>query len=139
MKRKKIGEIKHCTTCDKEYEHFSTNRYSLCKECRIKQYLQRNRLKPEDHKKHYPLDSNEKKKRYTKLRRALDKCYHREEWLRLIRQELENIEQNGIMLWCMDRRVGKPKAEMEHGVKGRKPKDKTDSRIKYPDTRSWYE
>lgn len=130
-------EIRNCKICDKEYGWYRTNRYGYCASCRKKEYLKRNRMSDDELKKSYPLNQNEKQKRYRKIRKDLNKAYTREEWRQIFNRELEYMEASGIMLWCIDRRNTKEDIkEPGSGRTGRKPLGVTDMRIKHPDTRN---
>lgn len=137
MKKKKIGEIKPCSQCGQDYEHFPCNRYEACKECRTKIYNGRGRLKEEDKKKPYPLDWNARKRRYTQLRQRLEKLKTREETRAYFNELLIEIEEMGIMKWCTDLRPSPtPKNKMG---KGRLTNASKDPKLKYPNTRGIYE
>jgi hypothetical protein len=139
MRPVKQFELKACSECGAEYKHYATKREQLCSLCTTKAYRERNRLKPEEHKKHYPLDKKEQKKRYTRLRKGLDACQTREDKTRFFDEVLKEMHETGIYLWCIDLRQPIKAIDVGSGRRGRKPKDGTDPKKKYPDTRMKYE
>lgn len=139
MKREKQFELKECSECGTEYKHYPTKLYQLCEVCTKKHRREQNRLKPEEHKKHYPLDKNEQKKRYTRLRQALDKCNTREDKTKFYDKVLKEMHETGIYLWCIDLRFPVKTIERGSGKVGRKPKSVSDPRQKHPDTRQMHE
>jgi len=139
MKIKKSFELKPCNECGDEYKHYATKRVELCPKCTKKAYLLRNRLKPEEYKQNYPLDKNEQKKRYTRLRKALDKCETREERTKFYDAVLKEMVETGIYLWCIDLRMPVKPQERGSGIRGRKKKEISDLRLRWPDTRQMNE
>ena len=135
MKRTKQFELKPCSECGSEYKHYATKRTELCPSCTKKSYLKRNRLTEEEKKKSYPLDKKEQKRRYTRLRRALNQCETREEKNAFYDAVFKEMQETGIYLWCIDLRIPVKPQERGSGIRGRKPKRLTDPRLLYPDTR----
>ena len=134
MIKKKIGEIKPCSQCGQDYEHYACNKYKACKECRNKIYLKRHRLKEEDKKKPYPLGLAERKRRYTRLRKELDGLESREEHTQYYDKIFIEIEELGLWKWCVDLRPAiKPKGIKEG--KGRRKNSASNPLLKWPDTR----
>jgi len=133
------GEIKACSRCGEDYEHFTTNINKACKKCRAKIYLEKHRLTDDEKKKSYPFDDKERKKRYTKIRQALDKCKTKEQRTQHYTKMLKEIEENGIYVWCTDLRPAVSPMERGRGYAGRNPSNKVDPKLKYPDTRGLYE
>lgn len=141
MKIKRVGETKECTQCGQEYQHFLTNKYSACKPCRVKIYNAKNRLKEDEYKKPYPFNKNEQKKRYTQLRRGLEKLegLSKEERAKYWDEVFEHIHQSGLWTWCTDLRHPIPIINKGSGKRGRKGNNVTDAKLKHPDTRGIYE
>ncbi len=141
MKRPKSFELRECTECATEYKHYPTKLVQLCEVCTKKWRAKQQRLKPEEHKKHYPLSVSERRRRYTRLRQGLqsldvmDKTEKTEYWDCVLKE----IEDLGIMEWCTDlRHPVKPK-NPGIGRVGRTPNNATDPKKKWPDTRMRYE
>ena len=139
MKPIKSFELKPCSVCGSEYKHYATKTVQLCEVCTKKWRREKARLKPEEHKKHYPLDKNEQKKRYTRLRRALNECYTREDKDRFYNAVLEEMVETGIYLWCIDLRMPVKPQNRGRGKAGRNPLNKTEPKLKWPDTRQMNE
>jgi hypothetical protein len=139
MKPIKQFELKQCNDCGTEYKHYAVKQVQLCKECTTKYNLAKHRLKPDEYKKNYPLSKNEQKKRYTRLRRGLDKCLTREDKTRFYDEVLKEMHETGIYLWCIDLRMPIKPIEKGRGKAGRNPMNKTEPKLKWPDTRQMHE
>ncbi len=139
MKRTKQFELKECSQCGTEYKHYAVKKYQLCVECTKKHRSAQSRMTLDERKKPYPLNKNEQKKRYTRLRKALNNCRTREEKNAFYDRVLKEIIETGIYLWCTDLRQPVKPLEPGSGKTGRKPKNGTDPKKKYPDTRMKYE
>lgn len=141
MKREKQFELKECSECGQEYKHYSAKRNQLCIPCTKKDYLKRNRLKPEEYKKNYPLELKDRKRRYTRLRNALESLdvMSKEERTEYWDNLLKEIEELGIMTWCTDLRHSTKPKEPGRGKAGRNPNKTTDPKLKWPDTRNMNE
>ncbi len=141
MKREKSFELKPCSECGTEYKHYPTKLFQLCEVCTKKDRVLKSRLKPEEYKKNYPLPINERKKRYTKLRKGLQglALMNKEERTQYWDNLLKEIKDMGIMEWCTDLRKPVKPLEPGSGIRGRKSKNGTDPKKKYPDTRMKYE
>jgi len=141
MKREKSFELKECTQCGTEYKHYPTKLSQLCEVCTKKDRVLKNRLKPEEHKKHYPLSVKDRKRRYTRLRNALKSLdvMSKEEKTEYWDNLLQEIKDMGIMEWCTDLRHPVKPLEPGSGKVGRKPNNGTDPKKKWPDTRMKYE
>lgn len=139
MKRPKSFDLKPCSECGEEYKHYVTKRVELCPICTKKAYLKRNRLTEDEYKKNYPLDKNQQKKRYTRLRQALNKCETREQKTQFYDEVLKEMVETGIYLWCIDLRMPVKPQERGSGIRGRKPKSISDMKLRHPDTRQMYE
>jgi len=139
MKPVKSFELKQCNGCGEEYKHYAVKKYQLCIQCTKKHRREEARMKPEEYKKNYPLDKNEQKKRYTRLRRGLNKCITREDKTKFYDEVLKEMVETGIYLWCIDLRFPVKTIEAGSGKKGRKPKSTSDMRQKHPDTRQMHE
>ena len=135
MKIAKSFELKNCSNCGSEYKHYATKRHQLCSTCTKKEYLKRNRLTEEEYKKPYPLHHKDQKKRYTRLRQALNKCETREERTKFYDAVLKEMHETGIYLWCVDLRMPVKPQQRGSGVRGRKPKGISDLKLRHPDTR----
>lgn len=133
-KSNRKGEIQPCSQCGETYEHYSTNKNKACKPCRMKIHSSRGRLKPEDKKKPYPLDNKERKKRYTRLRNAFIEFQTREERTIYYDNILKEMEETGIMLWCVDLRPGTKPRGVREG-KGRMSNAQRNPLLKYPNTK----
>jgi len=141
MKTVKSFDLKQCTGCGEEYKHYPAKRIQLCKECTRKHYLAKNRLTDEEYKKNYPLSENERRRRYTRLRRGLESLIlmDREEKTEYWDNLLKEIEELGIMEWCIDLRMPVKPLEPGSGKVGRRPNKIADPRGRYPDTRQMHE
>jgi len=134
MKRVKPFELRECKDCKTEYKHYSTNKYPLCGKCRDKFYNAKNRLTAEQRKISYPLDGNERRRRYTRMRRALDNCNNSEERRIVLGKHLEETIELQIYKWCVTIRDIKPPIEEGSKKVGRRP-NSGDPKAKYPSTK----
>jgi hypothetical protein len=91
--------------------------------------------KPEDYKKPYPLNENEKRNRYRRIAKELNKAETSEQRREIYGRELEFMVQSGIWLWCVDIRFSTVVQDRGSGKRGRKPLDAKS----IPDTRGYYE
>ena len=148
----KNGEIRRCRVCDKD---FHTDRpVWRCRPCTSKYIHKKAKEKYGDlpstgkwagmpPKKPYPFDnrSSEASNRFCTIRTALSnawKEYNNTGDRTLITQHYDNqlkeIEENGIMLWILDRRGNDDLPEGKQ-----KLKSKNMIKTEYPDTRGYYE
>ena len=139
MRPVKQFELRKCNTCGEEYKHYAVKKFPLCLQCTKKHRRELNRMTAEERKKPYPLNKNEQKKRYTRLRRALSKCETREEKNAYYDEVLKEIHDTGIYVWCTDLRQPVKPMEPGSGKKGRKAKNSPDIRLRHPDTRQMHE
>jgi len=105
MKKAKPFEEKACVECQSPYKHYSTTKHPLCNKCRQMHYNKMQRMKPEQRKKPYPLDKSQRRSRYRKLMRELDKCIDRVDWQAQLRINIDDMIGNGIWEWCSDFRL----------------------------------
>jgi len=100
---KKSYTIDKCVMCDKEYKRFACNRSNTCQNgnCRKRFYNNKTRISPEHYQPMYPLSVSEQKRRYTRLRNEMDKCETREEKTIYYDNVFKEMEDTGIMKWCM--------------------------------------
>lgn len=139
MKRITIYETKQCGECKQDFQSSNYNKSGLCKRCVMNRHNKSNRLKREEYKKPYPLSKNEQKKRYRRIIKELSKTITKEERRAIYKRELEYMISSGIWKWCIDiRSYGKYQAK-EPGKIGRKPLDKTDVKLKHPNTKDWHD
>lgn len=130
MKRTKPFEVRECKECGGPYQHYSTTKHPLCNKCRMQFYNRKQRMKPEDKKKPYPLDKSKRRSRYRKLMSDLNKCISREQWVEQLRKNIDDMVQLGIWTWCSDMRL--PEVPKGYDRPGRQK-----AVIKqYPDTRN---
>lgn len=141
------GEIRKCKECGEEY-HATKPRWR-CKKCVAKVNFDNARkkysgdgliptgkwagMKP---KEKYPFDNrtSEANNRFAKIRARLREAWKggREELTKHYDYQLNEIRDNGILEWILDRRSDDMKQDGE-------AKSKKQSHIDYPDTRNWYE
>ena len=133
--RKIETEIRECVECGEAYDWNSRNIYCLCAPCRKKHYRKKQNLKPEDYKKPYPLNENEKRVRHRRIQRELNKAETHEQRREIYRREIEFMIESGIWLWCVDMRFAPIVLDRGSGKRGRKSLDSKT----IPDTRGYYE
>lgn len=92
-------------------------------------------LKPEDYKKPYPLNENEKRVRHRRIQRELNNAETHEQRREIYRREIEFMIESGIWLWCVDMRFAPIVLDRGSGKRGRKSLDSKT----IPDTRGYYE
>ena len=133
--RKLQTEIRECVECGDTYDWNQRNIYCMCLSCRKRHYRKKAKKKPEDYKKPYPLNENEKRVRHRKIRNELDKAETTEQRREIYGRELEFMMESGIWLWCVDIRFSNQIIDRGSGKRGRKP---LDSKV-IPSTKDWYE
>ena len=133
--RKLQTEIRECLECGDTYDWNQRNIYCLCVPCRKRHYRKSTKKKPEDYKKPYPLNGNEKRVRYRRIQKELDAAETSEQRREIYARELEFMMESGIWLWCTDLRFSNQIIDRGSGKRGRKPLDRT----AYPNTKDWYE
>ncbi len=146
------GENRKCKMCDESF-HTLKPRWR-CKKCVAKANLDNARKKYAESgliptgkwagmkpKEKYPFDNrgSEASNRFCKIRTALSKAWKeynktgdKSVIIAHYDKQFNEIKENGIMEWILDRRSDDMKKEMES-------KSKKQSHIDYPDTRNWYE
>ena len=134
MKKLLPKEDRECLECKKIYQWNERNLYGLCVSCRNKYYNRKQKLKPEERKKPYPLELNEAKKRYRKIIRDLNAAETHEERRKIYARELDYMIQSGIYEWCVDLRIQIIKRPGS-GKRGRKAYTEKE----LPNTKNWYE
>ena len=100
---KKRYEIAYCSICDGEYKKFCNNRTGTCKTCRNKAYGDKYkalRQQNGDRKHLYPLGVNEQRRRYTKIKKILDKCETREQWKEAYQHIINEMIELKIWDWA---------------------------------------
>lgn len=127
-------EKRECFECGEVYDWNLRNIYGLCVPCRKRHYRKSAKKKPEDYKKPYPLNENEKRVRYRRIQRELDEAETPEARRAVYSRELDFMIQSGIWEWCTDLRFS-TKIIQKGGKVGR-PFNKT---AIAPDTRGIYE
>jgi len=148
----KNGEVRRCKVCDKD---FHTDRpVWRCRPCTSKYIHEKAKEKYGDMpatgkwagmppKKPYPFDNrtSEASNRFCTIRTALSKAWKeynktgdKSVVIAHYDKQLKEIEENGIMLWILDRRGND---DLPHG----KQKEKSKKMISndYPDTRGYHE
>lgn len=133
--RKLQTEIRECVECGEAYDWNQRNIYCLCVPCRKRHYRKAAKKKPEDYKKPYPLDENEKRVRHRRIRKELDNAETPEQRREIYGRELEFMMESGIWLWCTDLRFSNQIIDKGSGKRGRK--SLADKNI--PNTKDWYE
>ncbi len=133
--RKLQTEIRECVECGDQYDWNQRNIYCMCLSCRKRHYRKSAKKKPEDYKKPYPLNENEKRVRHRRIRNELEKAETTEQRREIYGRELEFMMESGIWLWCTDLRFSNQIIDRGSGKRGRKPLDRT----AYPNTKDWYE
>ena len=133
--RKIPTEPRECVECGDAYEWNSRNIYCLCVPCRKSHYKKSQKLSDEDYKKPYPLNQNEKRNRYRRIAKELDKAETPEQRREIYRREMEYMIESGIWLWCVDIRFSTKVIDRGSGKRGRKSLDSKT----IPDTRGYYE
>lgn len=141
MKRTRQFELRPCSECGEEYKHYPAKKPQMCNSCLKTQRQVNSRLTEEERKKKYPLSLCERRRRYTRLRNGLqsldvmDKREKTEYWDNLFKE----IQDLGIMEWCTDLRPSTKPKEPGKGKAGRLPNNQRDPKLKYPNTKNWYE
>ena len=133
--RKLQTEIRECLECGDTYDWNQRNIYCMCLSCRKRHYRKSAKKKPEDYKKPYPLNENEKRVRHRRIRNELEKAETTEQRREIYGRELEFMMESGIWLWCTDLRFSTVVQDRGSGKRGRKPLDAKS----IPDTRGYYE
>jgi len=127
---------KQCGVCGNDYEHYASNRSGTCRNrsCRNIFYNRNARIPQDKHQPMYPLPVSEQKKRYTRLRNALDKCETREDRTAFYDVVMKEIYENGIWKWCMRK---SPKTIRKNIDADGNPKigRKSHTKTEYPNTK----
>lgn len=124
-----------CEDCGIEYQKASITIHDKCKKCKQREYNKvNNKLKPDELKKPYPLDANDKKRRWNRIRKEHNKCLTREDLNQHYDKCFAEIYDLGIMEWIVDRRVTADKVKNPgNGNPGRPKNDAIKKAL--PDTR----
>lgn len=132
--RKLPTESRECVNCGNTYEWNNRNVYCFCAPCRKKHYRKKQNLKPEDYKKPYPLTPYQKRARYNRITKELNKAETHEQRREIYAREIEYMIESGIWLWCVDMRF----VIVEDRGSGKRGRKSLDSKS-IPDTRGHYE
>jgi hypothetical protein len=120
MKRLLPKEDRECLDCKGIYQWTERNLLGLCPRCVSKRNNARQRLKPEEKKKPYPLEVNEMKRRYRRIIKELDAAETTEERQVIYARELDYMIEIGIYEWCVDLRHTPELKNPGSGKRGRK-------------------
>ena len=144
----KDGETRRCKVCDKDFH--AKKPIWRCPLCTSKINFDKRKDKyPEGimntgkwigmpMKKPYPFNNrnSEANNRFARIRRDLRKAWEggRDELNKHYAKQLEEIRDNGILEWILDRRANEDRPNNEL-----KTKSKNQTKIDWPDTRGHYE
>jgi hypothetical protein len=132
---KKDGERRICLDCSLEFHTMKPiNRCNPCSNKRNKNRLEEKielgLVEKHEYKENYPFDTTngEAVKRFHQIQYALRQCKTGEQRRAHYQKQLDEIKENGILKWIMDRRDAETKAEKKLKSKGKIDKDMPDTR-----------
>ena len=131
-----------CYKCGTEFQLKPTNKASnICVACRNayqKKYAnKKSKVILDGYKDNYPYDINEKTRRFTQIRKKLDRMRDRSEWQQFFKDQLDNLDPK-ILVWIYDRRNQESLAE-ERVARNFKKDEYVDTRTTHNNTKSWFD
>jgi hypothetical protein len=141
-----IERNRKCIKCQSEFQLKLTEKSSnICGKCKTayqRAYARRKVAEiPEEerYKDLYPYGEGKKLRRFTEIRKTLDKMSNREEWKDYFKDRLDYLEENEkeLLIWIFDRRDQESRLAID-----RKPQKKNsyeDTRTTHNNTKSWFD
>lgn len=126
------GEIRKCKMCELDFH--AHHPVWFCPKCQVKKQQAIHQRKKDEGiiklKDAYPFPetSGAKKKRFSQIRKKLNKCKTSAERSKVYGEQLEEIQKNGIWEWIFDRRDNE-------SMQANKIKSKKLTNKQYPDLR----
>jgi len=132
-------EPRECIGCGQTYDWNVRNIYGYCVPCRKKHYIKiysaKHKMDEDQYKKPYPLNPNDKKKRYRRIAKELNETQTAAERRAIYSREIDYMIETGIWHWCNDIRFSNKIIDKGSGKRGRKPLVNKE----IPNTKDWNE